>query len=219
MIRPTPAAESPAPAPVRRRARAPRAPFVLLLVGLLCGGLVSLLLLKTVLAQDSFEATTLRNETNDILRKAERVRQDNVVREQPRNMANEAARLGERPAWGSPDFVDPDNPTALTGRSSEKAPPAPAGSATGAASGTAGGPGTGTSLGAGSGTGSGTGLGGVVDVGTAGSPARQDPAGTGGTAADVGVAGHGGPAGNIANAGTGSGAGGTEGERPGDRGQ
>ncbi|WP_204020663.1 hypothetical protein [Sinosporangium siamense] len=117
VIKPTTAEERPARARSKRVPRAPRAPFVLLVVGLLCGGLVSLLLLNMVLAQDSIAADSLRTQTNDILRKAQEVKQDNMRREQPANMAAEAERLGERTAWKSPDFVDPDRPDNLTGRS------------------------------------------------------------------------------------------------------
>ena len=55
-----PAARVRAAAVQRRPARRQRAPFVLLVVGLLCGGLVSLLLLNTVLAQDSIADARLR---------------------------------------------------------------------------------------------------------------------------------------------------------------
>ncbi|MEU8269486.1 hypothetical protein AB0B89_20290, partial [Sphaerisporangium sp. NPDC049002] len=54
-----------------RRASAPRAPFVLLVVGLLCGGLVSLLLLNLVLAQDSFRVNDLRKTTEQLRQQAQ----------------------------------------------------------------------------------------------------------------------------------------------------
>ncbi|MET7465646.1 hypothetical protein ABZS51_35200, partial [Nonomuraea sp. NPDC005501] len=58
--------------PARRRQRAP---FVLLVVGLLCGGLVSLLLLNTVLAQDSITASRLRGEIAAARQHNERLKQ------------------------------------------------------------------------------------------------------------------------------------------------
>src|SRR6476659_7736055 len=44
----------------RTRSRAPRMPFILLLVGLLGGALVSLLVISTTLAQGSFHTTKLQ---------------------------------------------------------------------------------------------------------------------------------------------------------------
>ncbi|WP_165900912.1 hypothetical protein [Microbispora triticiradicis] len=58
--------------------RPPRAPFVLLVVGLMCGGLVTLLLLNTVLAQDSFKLTDLRSSIDDLHRQA--AEQENLLR-------------------------------------------------------------------------------------------------------------------------------------------
>ncbi|MDF5756856.1 hypothetical protein [Spongiactinospora sp. TRM90649] len=83
----------------RRRTggRAPRAPFVLLLVGLLCGGLVSLLLLTTVLAQDSVEADKLRSDNKRIKLETERQRLENVKQDTAAALAERAARHGSRP--------------------------------------------------------------------------------------------------------------------------
>ncbi|RBQ20340.1 hypothetical protein DP939_11125 [Spongiactinospora rosea] len=80
-----------------RRGRAPRAPFVLLLVGLLCGGLVTLLLLNTVLAQDSFEADELRHGVARIQREAERQKLDNARQDTAEALAERAGKLGARP--------------------------------------------------------------------------------------------------------------------------
>ncbi|MBB5131704.1 hypothetical protein HNP84_001417 [Thermocatellispora tengchongensis] len=100
----------------RRRGRAPRAPFVLLVVGLMCGGLVSLLLLNTVLAQDSFRADELRNGNKEILLKKEQLKQKNAQREMPEQVAEEALRNGMRPD-NSPNIIVPDA-TTPTGRAS-----------------------------------------------------------------------------------------------------
>ncbi|WP_066935832.1 hypothetical protein [Microtetraspora fusca] len=82
-------------AAARSGRRPPRAPFVLLVVGLLCGGLVSLLLLNTVLAQDSFELSDLRSGTERLRQQADEL--DNQVRmlTQP-NALDEQARGGSK---------------------------------------------------------------------------------------------------------------------------
>src|SRR4051794_2834231 len=51
---PAPAGRSAGRAGVARRRRSPRAPFVLLVLALLAGGLATMLLLNTVLAQGAF---------------------------------------------------------------------------------------------------------------------------------------------------------------------
>src|SRR5436853_6128309 len=53
---------APRPAGPRARSRAPRMPFILLLVGLLGGALVSLLVISTTLAQGSFRVTSLQEQ-------------------------------------------------------------------------------------------------------------------------------------------------------------
>ncbi|PZG34338.1 hypothetical protein C1I98_28195 [Spongiactinospora gelatinilytica] len=70
---------------------------MLLLVGLLCGGLVTLLLLNTVLAQDSFEADELRHGLARIQREAERQKLDNARQDTAEALAERAGKLGARP--------------------------------------------------------------------------------------------------------------------------
>ncbi|MEU0572028.1 hypothetical protein ABZ297_42425 [Nonomuraea sp. NPDC005983] len=92
-----PAAARPAPAAVRRRPvvrRRQRAPFVLLVVGLLCGGLVSLLLLNTVLAQDSITAKNLRDEIAQARQQNEATWQQNQIDTQPGVIATKAGNQG-----------------------------------------------------------------------------------------------------------------------------
>lgn len=84
--RPRPAADE-RPKAVRRPAGRQRAPFVLLVVGLLCGGLVSLLLLNTVLAQDSFTAGQLRKETEKLQLDNDRLARQNAEAEDPNNLS------------------------------------------------------------------------------------------------------------------------------------
>ncbi|WP_433413406.1 hypothetical protein ACQP1V_30175 [Microtetraspora malaysiensis] len=88
------AASATGAAAARSGRRPPRAPFVLLVVGLLCGGLVSLLLLNTVLAQDSFELSDLRSGTERLRQQADAL--DNQVR-----MLTQPGALDEQARGGS----------------------------------------------------------------------------------------------------------------------
>lgn len=98
---------------VRRSAAPPRAPFVLLVVGLLGGALVSLLLLNTVLAQDAFTLSELQR-GNQQLSERRQALQEDINRENSPAVLHAKARAlgmvdGKRPA-----FVD-----ARTGRVTE----------------------------------------------------------------------------------------------------
>ncbi|WP_214108206.1 hypothetical protein [Acrocarpospora catenulata] len=101
-------AQQPVPQPGARgqgRRRPPRAPFVLLVVGLLGGGLVSLLLLNTVLAQDSFKYNELRRITEQLHQQADS--EHNRIREalQPTSLASRAAEVGLVADDSAPEFV------------------------------------------------------------------------------------------------------------------
>jgi hypothetical protein len=103
----------PAPAARRTGRSAPRAPFVLLVVGLLGGALVSLLLLNTVLAQDAFTLTELQR-SNQQLNERKQALQEDIGRENSPAVLHAKARSlgmvdGKRPA-----FID-----ARTGRVTE----------------------------------------------------------------------------------------------------
>ena len=112
---PRPGRETAAPAAAARpgrprsvgRTRPPRAPFVLLLVGLLCGGLISLLLLNIVLAQESFRASELREENRRIAEQQERTRNANARLESAANLDREARRYGVYPDDSAPEFITP----------------------------------------------------------------------------------------------------------------
>ncbi|GAA1012644.1 hypothetical protein Aple_006330 [Acrocarpospora pleiomorpha] len=102
------AAAKPVPKPVAARLgdrRPPRAPFVLLVVGLLGGGLVSLLLLNTVLAQDSFKYNELRRVTEQLHQQANQ--EEGRIRDaqQPSGLAEQADEFGLRPDDSAPEFV------------------------------------------------------------------------------------------------------------------
>ncbi|GAA0413656.1 hypothetical protein Acor_10700 [Acrocarpospora corrugata] len=85
--------------------RPPRAPFVLLVVGLLGGGLVSLLLLNTVLAQDSFKYNELRRITEQLHQQADEQKNDIREKLQPGNLAERADGFGLELDNSSPEFV------------------------------------------------------------------------------------------------------------------
>ncbi|RFS85313.1 hypothetical protein D0T12_09680 [Actinomadura spongiicola] len=81
--------------PRRAPARTPpRTPFVLLIVGLLGGALVSLLLLNTVLAKDAFTLTQLQQSN----KRLDQERQDHMraiaSADSPANLATQAENLG-----------------------------------------------------------------------------------------------------------------------------
>ncbi|WP_344958493.1 hypothetical protein, partial [Actinomadura miaoliensis] len=84
-----------APRPAARRSTAPpRTPFVLLIVGLLGGALVSLLLLNTVLAEDAFTLTRLQK-NNKMLAQQKQALQEDIAREEsPAILAQRAEALG-----------------------------------------------------------------------------------------------------------------------------
>ncbi|HEY9524933.1 MAG TPA: hypothetical protein VIR33_16975 [Thermopolyspora sp.] len=91
----------------RATGQAPRAPFVLLVVGLLCGGLVSLLLLNTVLAKDSFTANRLRTDNQQIREEAEATRNENARLSGPEALDQRARDHGMRQDRSAPEFVTP----------------------------------------------------------------------------------------------------------------
>ncbi|WP_024935572.1 hypothetical protein [Actinomadura welshii] len=105
-------AKSAKPAASRRAAQAaPRTPFVLLIVGLLGGALVSLLLLNTVLAKDAFTLTRLQ-QSNKQLEQQRQAYEEEIAREgSPRQLSNKAEALGmkkgEDPAFFSTDTGRP----------------------------------------------------------------------------------------------------------------
>ena len=86
--RPRPAAAS------RPRPRHPRAPFILLLVGLLGGALISLLVISTTLAQGSFRITNLQQQDTTLARQEQLLTQQVAEAESPAQIAQEAEQFG-----------------------------------------------------------------------------------------------------------------------------
>ncbi|MFF0305901.1 hypothetical protein ACFYSC_00670 [Streptosporangium sp. NPDC004379] len=89
-----------------RQARPPRAPFVLLVVGLLCGGLVSLLLLNVVLAQDSYRLNELRQGISKLKQQGEERRNENARLDTPEELAKRAELQGQDPDWDDMNTID-----------------------------------------------------------------------------------------------------------------
>ena len=94
-------APSPRPAPrtagPRSRSRAPRMPFILLLVGLLGGALVSLLVISTTLAQGSFRITSLQQQNANLAKQEQLLTQQVAQASSPATIAQEAEEFGMRP--------------------------------------------------------------------------------------------------------------------------
>jgi hypothetical protein len=80
-------------------------PFVLLVVGLLGGALVSLLLLNTVLAQDAFTLTELERGNQQLNQQRQALQEEIAREESPARLAPRAKALGMREPH-RPAFVD-----------------------------------------------------------------------------------------------------------------
>jgi hypothetical protein len=78
-----------------RRSR-PRTPFILLLVGLLGGALVSLLVISTTLAQGAFQITNLQQQNTNLARQEQTLTDEVAQAGNPSAIASEASQLGMR---------------------------------------------------------------------------------------------------------------------------
>ena len=101
----------------RPRARSPRMPFILLLVGLLGGALVSLLVISTTLAQGSFRITNLQQQNANLARQQQILTNQVAQAGNPAVIAREAEQLGMRP---NPHlgFIDPKTGRIIVGKPS-----------------------------------------------------------------------------------------------------
>jgi hypothetical protein len=84
-------------AAARTRPRHPRAPFILLLVGLLGGALVSLLVISTTLAEGSYRITSLQQQNADLAKQEQNLTQQVAQASSPATIAQEAEEFGMRP--------------------------------------------------------------------------------------------------------------------------
>ncbi|NED58916.1 hypothetical protein G3I24_49545, partial [Micromonospora aurantiaca] len=91
-----PAAVRSRPAAAHRAA--PRAPFVLLIIGLLGGALVSLLLLNTVLAKDAFTLTRLQQSNKQLQQQRQALEEENAREGSPAGLSRKAKALGMKEA-------------------------------------------------------------------------------------------------------------------------
>ena len=112
-------ARPPAPrtARPRPRARSARMPFILLLVGLLGGALVSLLVISTTLAQGAFRITNLQEQNASLVRQGQSLTNEIAQAGNPAVIAKKAEQLGMRP---NPHlgFIDPRTGKIVVGKPS-----------------------------------------------------------------------------------------------------
>jgi hypothetical protein len=81
----------------RTRPRHPRAPFILLLVGLLGGALISLLFISTTLAEGSYRITNLQQQNANLAKQEQLLSQQVAQAAAPAQIAQEAEAFGLRP--------------------------------------------------------------------------------------------------------------------------
>ncbi|MFE2481364.1 hypothetical protein, partial [Streptomyces sp. NPDC059389] len=104
--------------------QAARMPFVLLVVALLAGGLISLLLLNSALNQGSFQLSKLKKETTALTDEEQALQRDVDGYSAPDALQRRAHELGLVPG-GSPVFIGPDGKVTGTAAPAEPPPPPP----------------------------------------------------------------------------------------------
>ncbi|MGW7104247.1 hypothetical protein [Streptomyces sp. NPDC054883] len=102
--------------------QAARMPFVLLVVALLAGGLISLLLLNSALNQGSFQLSKLKKETTVLRDEQQELQRDVDGYSAPDALQRRAHELGLVPG-GSPVFIGPGGKVAGTPAAAEAPPP------------------------------------------------------------------------------------------------
>ncbi|WP_371646625.1 hypothetical protein OG974_13915 [Streptomyces sp. NBC_00597] len=105
--------------------QAARTPFVLLVVALLAGGLISLLLLNSALNQGSFQLSKLKKETTALTDEEQALQRDVDGYSAPDALQRRAHELGMVPG-GSPVFIGPDGKVTGTAAPAEAPAPPPA---------------------------------------------------------------------------------------------
>lgn len=96
------------PKPASRPVSRSRAPFVLLVIGLLGGALVCLLILNTVLARDAYTMTELKTSNNQLNQQAQELAKQNAQMAAPKSIAQMARSMGMVQP-NQPAFVDLSN--------------------------------------------------------------------------------------------------------------
>ncbi|MEU9642147.1 septum formation initiator family protein [Streptomyces sp. NPDC048188] len=89
------------------RGQAARAPFVLLVVVLLGGGLIGLLVLNSALSEGSFQLDDLKQQTKELTDEEQALQRDIDAYSAPQALQRRARELGMVPG-GDPAFLDPD---------------------------------------------------------------------------------------------------------------
>ncbi|MFB7468347.1 hypothetical protein ACFCZ1_33535 [Streptomyces sp. NPDC056224] len=102
--------------------QAARMPFVLLVVALLAGGLISLLLLNSALNEGSFQLSKLKKETTALTDEEQALQRDVDGYSAPDALQRRAQELGLVPG-GSPVFIGPDGKVTGTAAAAEPPPP------------------------------------------------------------------------------------------------
>ncbi|MGW6691676.1 hypothetical protein [Streptomyces sp. NPDC054961] len=102
--------------------QAARTPFVLLVVALLGGGLISLLLLNSALNQGSFQLSKLRKETTTLTDEEQALQRDVDGYSAPDALQRRAHELGLVPG-GSPVFIGADGKVAGSASAAAEPPP------------------------------------------------------------------------------------------------
>ncbi|NJP44856.1 hypothetical protein [Actinacidiphila epipremni] len=112
--------------PVRRAggATAARTPFVILVVTLLAGGLISLLLLNAAVNRDSFQLNKLQKETTGYTDEQQQLQQEVDQYGAPGSLESRARELGMVPG-GNPAFLAPDGSVLGTPQRATAPPPPP----------------------------------------------------------------------------------------------
>ncbi len=105
----------PAPAPAGRtrsgggaQGRAPRIPFVLLILFLLGATLVSLLVLRSVVAEEAFAISSLKEENRELSYEEQQRRRTVAELESSERISDEAEAMGMEQGGEPPLFLDPE---------------------------------------------------------------------------------------------------------------
>ncbi|MDG9725378.1 MULTISPECIES: septum formation initiator family protein [unclassified Streptomyces] len=93
--------------PAGGRGQAARAPFVLLVVVLLGGGLIGLLVLNSAMSEGSFQLDDLKQKTKELTDEEQALQRDIDAYSAPRALQRRARELGMVPG-GDPAFLAPD---------------------------------------------------------------------------------------------------------------
>ena len=116
----------------RRRTRAARMPFVMLVSMVLLGGVIGLLLFNTSMQQASFAASALEQQASTLTAREQTLKMELEMLRNPQRVAEQARRLGKVPA-PNPAFLDlqsgkvlgqPATATRLNGLRIQPQPPA-----------------------------------------------------------------------------------------------